>query len=425
MSIQRYKRRGPEDALLAQYVPSGARVDVAGPEFVDIDLTNDNERDDLSSLMDSLGYAFDSTSPSTPGDEITDAAHGERSGGTLHSLVSSADHGFMSVADKDKLDGYPAFTAGSIPFGVSGGGLSEDNANLFWDDANDRLGIGQAVPLSPLHVLDNGALGVRWERTSATARTWTVTITAAGNFVIQDTTGAQTVLTCTSAAAAQPRTLQANNSGTATAPSWSFAGDANTGIFNPAADQLGLSAGGAARCTVTTLDVQTTVAVRTNAGTAANPAHSFTSDSDTGLFIAAANALGIAAAGAEQVRVTVGRLQTFTPTGTDGIRLQASGVGGDIYVQAEDSTASAAPAGTGRLRYNDTTKLFETSTDTGGYNAGVGSLRMQLPSFTVATLPAVGAAAGLIYVSDESGGAVPAFSDGTNWRRVTDRAIVT
>ncbi len=31
----------------------------------------------------------------------------------------------------------------------------------------------------------------------------------------------------------------------------------------------------------------------------------------------------------------------------------------------------------------------------------------------------------LIYVTDETGGAVPAFSDGTNWRRVTDRAVVS
>jgi hypothetical protein len=28
-------------------------------------------------------------------------------------------------------------------------------------------------------------------------------------------------------------------------------------------------------------------------------------------------------------------------------------------------------------------------------------------------------------VTDESGGAVPAFDDGTNWRRVTDRTIVS
>lgn len=48
-----------------------------------------------------------------------------------------------------------------------------------------------------------------------------------------------------------------------------------------------------------------------------------------------------------------------------------------------------------------------------------------IPSFTVATLPAAVPAAQMIYVSDESGGSVPAFSDGTNWRRVTDRAIVT
>jgi hypothetical protein len=31
----------------------------------------------------------------------------------------------------------------------------------------------------------------------------------------------------------------------------------------------------------------------------------------------------------------------------------------------------------------------------------------------------------MIYVSDETGGAVLAFSDGTNWRRVTDRNIVS
>lgn len=48
-------------------------------------------------------------------------------------------------------------------------------------------------------------------------------------------------------------------------------------------------------------------------------------------------------------------------------------------------------------------------------------------SYTVATVPsATSAGAGaMIYVSDESGGAVMAFSDGTNWRRMTDRAIIS
>lgn len=48
-----------------------------------------------------------------------------------------------------------------------------------------------------------------------------------------------------------------------------------------------------------------------------------------------------------------------------------------------------------------------------------------LISYTVATLPSAAAPIRMIYVSDESGGAVPAFNDGTNWRRVTDRAVVS
>ncbi|KMK63968.1 DUF2793 domain-containing protein [Puniceibacterium sp. IMCC21224] len=48
-------------------------------------------------------------------------------------------------------------------------------------------------------------------------------------------------------------------------------------------------------------------------------------------------------------------------------------------------------------------------------------------SYTVTTLPsaaAVGAGA-IIYVSDASGGAVMAFCDGSTWRRMTDRAVVS
>lgn len=53
--------------------------------------------------------------------------------------------------------------------------------------------------------------------------------------------------------------------------------------------------------------------------------------------------------------------------------------------------------------------------------------QIQLEVYTVTTLPAVPDVSimGLIGVSNETGGAVPAFSDGTSWRRVTDRAIVS
>lgn len=46
-------------------------------------------------------------------------------------------------------------------------------------------------------------------------------------------------------------------------------------------------------------------------------------------------------------------------------------------------------------------------------------------SFRVANLPNAGIPGQMIYVSNESGGATMAFSDGSNWRRITDRAIVS
>lgn len=56
----------------------------------------------------------------------------------------------------------------------------------------------------------------------------------------------------------------------------------------------------------------------------------------------------------------------------------------------------------------------------------VHNLPLSLKSYAVATVPSAAIyIRGLIYVSDEAGGAMPAFSDGTNWRRVTDRAVVS
>lgn len=48
------------------------------------------------------------------------------------------------------------------------------------------------------------------------------------------------------------------------------------------------------------------------------------------------------------------------------------------------------------------------------------------PSYTVSTAPAATMYSNtIIYISDESGGATLAFSDGTNWRRVKDLAVIS
>lgn len=50
---------------------------------------------------------------------------------------------------------------------------------------------------------------------------------------------------------------------------------------------------------------------------------------------------------------------------------------------------------------------------------------IRVGSVTVSALPAAAAAGQIVYVTDETGGPVLAFSDGTNWRRVTDRSVVS
>lgn len=87
------------------------------------------------------------------------------------------------------------------------------------------------------------------------------------------------------------------------------------------------------------------------------------------------------------------------------------------------STVSLSSGGTGILEASSGgVAVTGALSSTGALTAGT---RLNLPSFTVATLPGIVTGGGLIYVSNEAGGAVIAFSDGTNWRRVTDRAIVS
>ncbi len=66
---------------------------------------------------------------------------------------------------------------------------------------------------------------------------------------------------------------------------------------------------------------------------------------------------------------------------------------------------------------------FQLFLDAVGLNATTG--RVNLQAYTVATVPLASVGYGLVMVTNESGGPVTAFSDLTNWRRTTDRAIIS
>jgi len=83
-----------------------------------------------------------------------------------NTLLGSGDVGTIGVT-YGGTGTTTAFTAGSVVFAGASGVYTQDNANLFWDNSNDRLGIGTATPSYPLHLSQNGNTQVWISATNA------------------------------------------------------------------------------------------------------------------------------------------------------------------------------------------------------------------------------------------------------------------
>jgi len=109
---------------------------------------------------------------------------------------------------------------------------------------------------------------------------------------------------------------------------------------------------------------------------------------------------------------------------TEGVRIQAvaEAAPGADYVATRLSVQLSAGFGpTERLAVTGAGAL-----ELGGATVIDQSRVPRLRAYTLATLPSAAAhPQGLVYLADEAGGAQPAFSDGSDWRRVTDRAVVS
>ena len=74
-----------------------------------------------------------------------------------------------------------SFTAGSVVF-ANGTSLAQDNANFFWDDTNNRLGIGTTTPRSGIEVIQSSA-------TAGLGLTRAVSSAAVPSFIIRKARG--------------------------------------------------------------------------------------------------------------------------------------------------------------------------------------------------------------------------------------------
>lgn len=69
--------------------------------------------------------------------------------------AGTGDPEVLSIATAKTMLGITALTPGSVVFAGASGEYAQDNANLFWDDSANRLGIGLTTPSQQIHV--NGA----------------------------------------------------------------------------------------------------------------------------------------------------------------------------------------------------------------------------------------------------------------------------
>jgi hypothetical protein len=128
--------------------------------------------------------------------------------------------------------------------------------------------------------------------------------------------------------------------GTASAPTWSFSGDPNTGIYNPADNTLAIALGSADRWVIDTVKVLSSVLYFGPSGSATVPAISFFNDPDTGIWNPADNVIGFAVTGANRASMT------------------GAGLVMEVPVKSIDGTVTA-PGYT-----------FNTDTNTGFYSIG-------------------------------------------------------
>jgi hypothetical protein len=106
--------------------------------------------------------------------------------------------------------------------------------------------------------------------------------------------------------------------GTAAAPSVSFTGDPNTGVYSPGPDQVAVATNGAQRLTVDTAATTSTLPVVHPLGAVGTPSITFTGDLNTGLYSPSADTLAAVTAGANRLHITSAGLVgigTSSPSG--------------------------------------------------------------------------------------------------------------
>ena len=188
-----------------------------------------------------------------------------------------------------------------------------------------------------------------------------------------------------------------NFAGTAALPTKTFDGDTDTGLYNPAANTIGLTTGGVNRMIIDSLGLTTTVPLMVPDGTASSPALTFNNDLNSGIYSGGTNSVNIATGSVNRVNVSSSGLEAtvpiIVPTGDlSNPSIKFTGVNNTGIYRSGTSEISIATGGAQKLtagRFDNTSHVtflntngsastpaysFTADENVGMYSPGAGAL---------------------------------------------------
>ena len=276
-----------------------------------------------------------------------------------------------------------AFTTGSVVFAGASGVYSQDNANLFWDDTNNRLGIGTATPTATLTANGTAKIGEGAASNTSKLMVNTLSGTSAGIQLIQDANESWIIQN-----PASTNVLTFGNSGTERMRITS-GGDVGVGTSSPGAKlhvvggniavdadsrKIGYITDGTAANTgyMVPYDGSGFLSLHSNFATAGIKFHTGTSNTER-MRIDASGNVGIGTSAPSYVLNTnYNANATFTNTGSDFTQMwQNSGVNALGVALADDLTARFVANNGYAIAFNSASSEFMRITS--GGNVGIGT----------------------------------------------------
>jgi hypothetical protein len=101
--------------------------------------------------------------------------------------------------------------------------------------------------------------------------------------------------------------------GSAGAPTFSFIGNTNTGMYRSLTNRVAFAAAGAQRLEISSTDITATVPYHGTGGSAAAPTFSFDGDPNTGIYNSGVDVVGITCGGTNRLSISTGSITSIEP----------------------------------------------------------------------------------------------------------------